>query len=112
MAAMLAMTVTFSNFRSMAPLKRARGRARTAIEARIRDAIDDLRPLLRIEPVGIELLEFRAATGTALLRIDGDCPDCNMSAATMIHGIAAHLRMRVPEVREVHVIDGSLMTNG
>ena len=96
----------------MNPLRRATRRAHPTIESRIRDAIDGVRPMLRIEPVGIELVEFREATGTAVLRIEGDCPDCNMSAATMIHGIEAHLRQRVPEVREVRAVQGHAGAGG
>lgn len=57
--------------------------------------------MLRIEPAAVELVSFDPATGTAVLRVEGDCPDCQMSAAMMIEGISAHLRARVPEIREV-----------
>ena len=40
-----------------------------------------------------------------VLRVEGDCPDCDMSAANMIEGIAAHLRARVPEVKDVRRIE-------
>ena len=51
-----------------------------------------------------ELVEFEEHTGTAVLRVEGDCPDCEMSAANMMEGIAAHLRSRVPEVKDVRRI--------
>jgi Fe-S cluster biogenesis protein NfuA len=82
--------------------RRGGGKATAAIERRIRAAIEELRPLLRIEPAGIELHSFDAITGTLVLRIEGDCPDCEMSAGILMPGIAAHLRLRVPEIRDIH----------
>jgi Fe-S cluster biogenesis protein NfuA len=68
---------------------------------RIRQTLVDLRPLLHIAEADIELVQFEEETGTAFLRVEGECEDCEMSAANMIEGIAAHLRSRVPEVRDV-----------
>ena len=53
----------------------------------------------------VELVEFDAESGTAVLRVEGDCPDCELSAANLIEGIGAHLRARVPEVRDVRRIE-------
>ncbi len=75
------------------------------IDDRIRETLDELRPLLHIEEATIELVRFDATSGVALLRVEGDCPDCEMSAANMIEGIAAHLRARVPEVKDVQRTD-------
>jgi Fe-S cluster biogenesis protein NfuA len=71
------------------------------IDNRIREALVELRPLLHIAEANIELVQFEEQSGTAVLRVEGDCPDCEMSAANMIEGIAAHLRARVSEVKEV-----------
>jgi Fe-S cluster biogenesis protein NfuA len=75
-----------------------------AIEARIREAIEGLRPLLGVETTGVELVSFEAATGVAVLRIEGDCPECEMSIATFRQGIEAHLKLRVPEIREIRPV--------
>lgn len=74
------------------------------IEGRIQHAIDHLVPLLRIEACRIELVEFGQDTGLALLRIEGGCDHCDMSAATLLQGIEANLRSQVPEIREVRAI--------
>ena len=74
------------------------------VDSRIRDTIVELRPLLHIAEADIELVEFEEESGTAVLRVEGDCPDCEMSAANMMEGIAAHLRARVPEVKDVRRI--------
>ncbi len=82
-----------------------RGRQNTeAIEARIREAIAGLRPILGVGATGIDLVNFEATTGVAVLRIEGDCPECEMSVATLLQGIEAHLRQRVPEIREIRPV--------
>lgn len=75
------------------------------VDGRIRQTLSELRPLLHIRQATIELIAFDEASGTVLLRVEGDCPDCQMSAAMMIEGIAAHLRARVPEVRDVRTVE-------
>ena len=84
----------------MGLLNRGRGRSQ-AIEDRIREAIEGLRPLLGATAGRVELVTFEPLSGIATLRVDGDCPDCEMPAATFLQGIEAHLRRRVPEIREV-----------
>jgi Fe-S cluster biogenesis protein NfuA len=88
----------------MAALGKSRD-GRAAVEARIRAALDALRPLLRVNAPVAELLEYQPDRGLAVLRVGGRCPGCDMSAAMLIEGIEAHLRMRVPEVREVRAAD-------
>jgi Fe-S cluster biogenesis protein NfuA len=79
-------------------------RAERDVDARIRETLAEIRSLLHIAEANIELVQFEEESGTAVLRVEGDCPDCAMSAANMIEGIAAHLRSRVPEVRDVRRI--------
>ena len=71
------------------------------VERKIRAAIAAMRPLLRIDTLGVDLVSFEAASGVAFLRIAGDCPDCALSAVELREGIEAHLRRRVPEIREI-----------
>jgi len=75
-----------------------------SIERRIRDALTKMRPLLRLDAAVIELVEFDGETGVAVLRIGGDCPDCDMDAAMLRQGIEAHLRMQVPEISAVRAV--------
>jgi Fe-S cluster biogenesis protein NfuA len=82
-----------------------RGRSDSAsVERRIRKAIAEVRPLLHIDPVGIDLVRFEWDTGVAVVKFEGDCPDCAMSASMMRSGVEAHIRMHVPEVREVRAV--------
>src|SRR5579883_1792946 len=74
-------------------------------EDRIREALARLRPLLRVEESGtVDLVSFDAASGVAILRLDGGCPDCAMPVSALTQGIEAHLKGRVREIREVRVV--------
>jgi Fe-S cluster biogenesis protein NfuA len=73
-----------------------------SIEERIRGTIAGLRPLLRLsDPPTIDLVSFDARSGLVVLRLSGGCPDCEMPVAALMQGIEAHLKRRVPEIREV-----------
>ena len=84
----------------MAVFRRSKRGSTLEVENRIRAALDDMRPLLRVDAL-VELIRFDAAQGVAHLRVDGGCPDCDMTAAMLTRGIEAHLRRRVPEVESV-----------
>ncbi|MGI8499354.1 MAG: NifU family protein [Gemmatimonadaceae bacterium] len=81
-----------------------RREAAPSVEARIRVALVNLAPRLRIHEADIELVEFEAAGGVAVLRFEGDCPDCRMSASVLRQGIEAHLRREVPEIRTIRAL--------
>jgi Fe-S cluster biogenesis protein NfuA len=78
------------------PLRRTQ-----TVEDRIGDALSHVAVMLRLDEAVIELVQFEKATGVAVLRFHGDCPDCAMSVSALRDGIEAQLRLRVPEVREV-----------
>jgi Fe-S cluster biogenesis protein NfuA len=79
-------------------------RTQQTVEGRITDALAQVAVMLRLDQAVIELVEFEHRTGVAVLRLHGDCPDCEMSVSTLRDGIEAQLRMRVPEVREVRAV--------
>ena len=85
----------------MIPL-RSRKRA-PGIEARISAILVEVEPLLRMDHCRLELVQFSAESGIAVLAIDGGCPDCEVSPATFSAAIKAHIMRRVPEVREVRI---------
>ena len=89
----------------MSVLGRRSQRAAAAVERNITNVLAEVGPLLRIEHCRIEIAEYFYATGQVTLRIDGTCPDCDLSPTTFMPAIEAHLNQRVPEVREVRVID-------
>ena len=76
-------------------------RAAPDIEDRIRASIGEMRTMLRIDTMDVELIEFDAESGVAVIRCAGDCPDCDLSAENLAVGIEAHLRQQVPEIRTV-----------
>ena len=76
-------------------------RTRPTVEDRIGDALVQVAIMLRLDRAVIQLVTFEKNTGVAVLRLHGDCPDCEMSVSALRDGIEAQLRMRVPEVREV-----------
>jgi Fe-S cluster biogenesis protein NfuA len=76
-------------------------RSAPAIEDRIRVAIGEMRTMLRIDTMDVELIELDADTGVAVIRCSGDCPDCDLSAENLTVGIEAHLRQQVPEIRSI-----------
>jgi Fe-S cluster biogenesis protein NfuA len=76
-------------------------RAAPDIEDRIRVAIGEMRTMLRIDTMDVELVELDADTGVAVIRCTGDCPDCDLSAENLTVGIEAHLRQQVPEIRSI-----------
>ena len=73
------------------------------VDTRIRETLGEIRALLHMDAT-IDLVQFEEHTGLAALRVEGDCPDCDLSAANMMEGIGAHLRARVPEVKDVRRI--------
>ena len=76
-------------------------RSAPEIEDRIRVAIGEMRTMLRIDTMDVELIELDADTGVAVIRCSGDCPDCDLSAENLTVGIEAHLRQQVPEIRSI-----------
>jgi Fe-S cluster biogenesis protein NfuA len=88
----------------MSVLRRNRPRSAESVEASIAMVLSEVGPLLRIEHYRIEIAEYSGPTGRLMLRIDGNCPDCEVSPATFMPAIEAHLKLRVPEVREVRVV--------
>jgi Fe-S cluster biogenesis protein NfuA len=79
-------------------------RTATDVDDRIRTAIGGMRTLLRIESMDIELVEFDAESGAAVIRCTGDCPDCDLSAEMLTVGIEAHLRQQLPEIRSIRFV--------
>jgi len=71
------------------------------IEERISAILVEVQPLLRIEHCTLELAGYSG--GIAVVAISGGCPDCDVSPATFSAAIQAHIRMKIPEVREVRI---------
>lgn len=82
---------------------RRRARPEIVVRQSITAVLAEVGPLLRIDHCHIEIADYSGSTGLVVLRIDGSCPDCEVSPVTFMPAIEAHLKQRVPEVREVRV---------
>jgi len=89
----------------MSALRRNASRKAPTVEQNITMVLAELGPLIRIEHTRIEIAEYSEVTGRLVLRMDGNCPDCELSPVTFMPAIEAHLKLRVPQVREVSVIE-------
>ncbi len=77
------------------------------LEARVRAALDKVRPYMHGHGGDVELVEVRA--GRVSLRLAGACHGCGFSENTLRLGIEQILRKEVPEVEEI-VVSGTFAT--
>jgi Fe-S cluster biogenesis protein NfuA len=71
------------------------------VEARVRQALDSVRPYLRSHGGDVELLEVHE--GVVRLRLQGSCHHCPSSAVTMQQTVEEAICGRAPEVTAVEV---------
>jgi Fe-S cluster biogenesis protein NfuA len=71
------------------------------VEARVLQALDDVRPYLRSHGGNVELLGV--SDGVVRLRLQGSCHGCPSSAVTMQQTIEEAILARAPEVAGVEV---------
>jgi Fe-S cluster biogenesis protein NfuA len=84
---------------------RGSGRSAAAVEASIAEVLVEVEPLLRIDHCRIRLVEFSRASGLLTVSMGGSCSDCDISPTTFSIAIESRVKMQVPEVREVRVIE-------
>ncbi len=71
------------------------------VEARVRQALEGVRPYLRSHGGNVELLAV--GDGTVRLRLQGSCHSCPSSAVTMKQTIEEAVLARAPEVTAIEV---------
>lgn len=71
------------------------------IEQQIEQVLERVRPALRLDGGGIELLKYDPQTGAVHVRMRGACVGCPMSQITLKMGVEAALQDAIPEIREV-----------
>jgi Fe-S cluster biogenesis protein NfuA len=71
------------------------------VKARVRQALDDVRPYLRSHGGNVELLQV--GDGVVRLRLEGNCHGCPSSAVTMKQTIEEAILARAPDVGAVTV---------
>ena len=74
-----------------------------SFEARVRGALDQVRPYLESHGGNVELAGI--ADGVVSLRLEGSCSGCPSSAATLELAVEDAIRKAAPEVEEIRAAD-------
>ena len=74
---------------------------KVAVEDRIRESLDSIRPSLQADGGDLEFISFDKKTGVATVSLTGHCAHCPMSQITLKQGVEAIVTKEVPEVKEV-----------
>jgi Fe-S cluster biogenesis protein NfuA len=75
----------------------------TAVEDRVREALELIRPAIQMDGGDIRLESV--VGGTVTVQLLGVCESCPISPVTLKSGVERILRDRVPEVTEVVAIE-------
>jgi Fe-S cluster biogenesis protein NfuA len=79
-----------------------------SITEKIEAALDSIRPALRIDGGDVEFVDYNEDDGVVQIRLTGACGGCPISSVTVKHGIERRIRMAVPGVTEVAVVQLAL----
>ena len=71
------------------------------IEQQIERVLDQVRPALKMDGGGIELVRYDRETGAVHVRMQGACVGCPMSQITLKMGVEAALIDAIPQIKEV-----------
>jgi Fe-S cluster biogenesis protein NfuA len=77
---------------------------REPMREQIEKILDHIRPALRLDGGGIELVDVDEARGVVRVRLQGACHGCPMSQMTLKMGVEAALTEAIPAIREVIAI--------
>jgi Fe-S cluster biogenesis protein NfuA len=80
----------------------------TPVEARVRGALDEVRPYLESHGGNVELVSVE--DGKVGLRLEGSCSGCPSSAVTLRHGIEEAIYKAAPDVERVVAEDAPAQT--
>lgn len=73
------------------------------MEEKVIDVINDLRPFLMNDGGNIELVKIE--DGIVYVTFQGACADCALRNVTFAEGIDRFIKEKVPEVKEVRLVD-------
>ncbi len=74
------------------------------MQKKVKEVIEkEVRPLLAMDGGSIDLLS--AENGVVKVRLSGACAGCPMSQFTLANFVEATLKEKVPEVKEVIMVD-------
>jgi Fe-S cluster biogenesis protein NfuA len=69
------------------------------LEQQVQDALEEVRPALRMDGGDVELVGIEA--GVVSVRLLGACGGCPMAMMTLVGFVEERLKQRVPEVQQV-----------
>ena len=72
------------------------------IKKQVAQCIEEVRPQLRADGGDIELVDVE--NGIAKVKLKGACNGCPMSAMTLQWGVVNCIKKRVPEIKNVEVV--------
>ena len=75
-----------------------------AVEAKVLESMDELRPFLHADGGDMELVEIQDDF-TVIVRLLGSCSDCSMSMMTLKAGLEEAVKRVAPEVKAVVAIN-------
>jgi Fe-S cluster biogenesis protein NfuA len=75
----------------------------TALEDKVLEAIDQIRPFLAEDGGDIELVEI-TGDQIAMVRLLGSCSSCSMSQMTIRSGVEEAIRKAAPEIKSVQAV--------
>ena len=75
-----------------------------AIEKKVIESLDQLRPFLEADGGDMELVEIKD-DATVVVRLMGTCKDCSMSLMTLKAGLEEAVKKSAPEVKAVVAIN-------
>lgn len=68
-------------------------------------ALDRVRPALRMDGGGIELVEIDEEAGVVKVRLQGACRGCPMSQITLKMAVEAAVMDALPQIKEVIAVE-------
>ncbi len=75
------------------------------VKHKLEEALITIRNYLRRDNGDLEIVEFDEEKGLLKIRLLGNCKVCNMNDFTFQFGIQKTLFAKVPEVKEIIIVD-------
>ncbi|MHC4505714.1 MAG: NifU family protein [Planctomycetota bacterium] len=74
----------------------------TVDEAKVKEALDEVRPMVKADGGDVELVAIEGKV--VKVRLQGHCAGCPMAQMTLQRGIETRVREKVPEVERVEAV--------
>ncbi len=75
----------------------------TVDEAKVKEALDEVRPMLKADGGDVELVAIEGKV--VKVRLQGHCAGCPMAQMTLQRGIETRVKEKVPEVERVEAVE-------